>query len=87
MKCSDLPLVKSETCFSLESIFARDEDETYVIAYLEEIKRKNPIVGLWIERFSDKSDDPLMTTACAAVVYKMLESQLEADMLNSMYET
>jgi len=86
MQKSVLPTVKPETCFSIETIFSRDEDETFVLRYLEEIKKTNPMVGLWIERFSNKSDDPLMTSACATVVYKMLESQLEAERLNTLFQ-
>jgi hypothetical protein len=81
----NLPKVNPATCFSVEQA-ALSGDDSFVFDYLREIKSKNPIVGMWIERFSKKTNDAVGSLACAAITYKLLESQSEADKMNKEFD-
>lgn len=84
MKKNFLPIVKPETCFSVEkNCFSSDD---FLSKHLSEIRKKNPIVGMWIDRFSKTTEDKEGSVACAVIVYKLLESQEEANYLNSIFE-
>jgi hypothetical protein len=86
MEYNLLPVVDPKVCFSVEKMCEQDNDR-FILEYLSDIKKKNPIVALWITRFAKTTNDKLGAVACAAIAYKLLESQSEANMLAEMYKT
>lgn len=83
MKNNYLPTVKPEITCSMEQDLLRHSDESYVKEKLLHIKHKNPVVHAFLTSFSRASNDPVMTMFCGLIIYKMLESQAEADLMNS----
>ena len=81
-----LPVVEPEVCFSVERM-CTSESDAFIFEYLDEIKKKNPIVALWITRFAKTTEDKIGAMACAAIAYKLLESQAEANALAEMFKT
>ena len=81
---TSLPIVQPETCFSLEQEVINVDDKDYVKRVLRKIARINPVVALWIKNYSKKTKDRLGAIVCAVMVYRLLESQEEADFLNEI---
>jgi len=77
-----LPFVNPEICFSLQREVANISDIEFVKRQLKLLKKKNPVIGLWIKDFSKKSKDRMFTMVCALMVYRMLEVQYEIDDMN-----
>ena len=83
MKDNYLPIDKPEITCSMEQDLLRHSDDSYVKEKLLHLKRKNPVVHAFLTAFSQASNDPIMTMFCGLIIYKMLESQAEADFMNS----
>lgn len=83
MKDNYLPTVKPEITCSMEQDLLRHSDESYVKEKLRHLKKKNPVVHAFLKAFSAASKDPIMTLFGGLIIYKMLESQAEADFMNS----
>lgn len=81
---TSLPIVKPETCFSLEREVKDLNDKDYVKKVLKKINEINPVVAMWIKNYSKKTNDRLGSIVCAVMVYRLLESQEEADFLNEI---
>ena len=76
-----LPVVNPEVGYSLEHSLEHALDRPYVKQALKNIRKENPAVAEWIKKFSKLTDDRIGSAFCAIIVYKMLQSQLEADCL------
>jgi hypothetical protein len=76
-----LPLVNAELCYSLQKEVDNVPDKKYVAQQMRALKKNNPVIALWIKEFSKTSKDRLSTMICALMVYRMLESQLECDVM------
>lgn len=61
------------------------DDFEYIERRLDEIEKVNPIVSKWIKNFSKTSKSRLLTAYCGLMVYELLYSQAEADMMNEMF--
>jgi hypothetical protein len=79
-----LPVVKPETCFSVEHEI-EDNEKTFIRRSLHHLMSNNPILGMWIKQYAKSSKDPKSTMICALVLYKLLESQEEADFMNDNF--
>lgn len=79
-----LPLVHPDICFSLQKEVQNVPDIEFIKKSLKAIKKTNPVVAMWIKQFSKESNDRTMTALCAIVVYRMLESQQQADLLSEL---
>jgi tetrahydromethanopterin S-methyltransferase subunit G len=80
-----LPIVKMETTYSLIGNLQNADDFEYIERRLDEIEKVNPIVSKWIKNFSKTSKSRLLTAYCGLMVYELLYSQAEADVMNEMF--
>jgi|LakMenE18May11ns_1017448.scaffolds.fasta_scaffold9958718_6 hypothetical protein len=79
-----LPLVQPETCFSIEKECMNVNDIDLVKKLYKQVKKKNPVIATWINAWAKKTKDRFGAMACALIVYRLLESQDEADMMNEL---
>ena len=78
-----LPVVKPEISGPLEHEIASCQyDEEYLEKQLSRIDEENPMIGHWIRSFAETTEDVIGASFCALVVYRMLESQAEANKMN-----
>jgi hypothetical protein len=81
---TSLPFVKPETCFSIERECLGVRDVEFIKKMLKKIMESNPVVAMWIKNYSKTTKDRFGAIVCAVVVYRLLESQDEADFLNEI---
>lgn len=86
MKNNYLPLVKPEISCSMEQDLIQHSDDSYVMDRLHHLSENNPVIYTFLKEFSKQSSDPIFTLFSGLIVYKMLESQAEADEMNSEYK-
>ena len=77
-----MPIVKPETCYSLEGDCLNKSDYATAKKLYKRIRKENPVIALWIREWAKKTDDKTGAMICALVTYRLLESQIEADELN-----
>ena len=77
-----LPKVTKETGFAVCRELEQEEDNNYVIQLLERLEEENPCVAEFVSRLAIQHDDPVGISTAALLVYRLLESQVEADGLN-----
>lgn len=77
-----LPLVTKETGYAVCRELEQDDDNSYVIRLLEQLEEENPCIAEFVSRLAIQHDDPVGVSTAALLVYKLLESQAEADALN-----
>jgi hypothetical protein len=80
-----LPVVKTETTYSLIGNLQNADDYEYIKKRLLEIEEVNPLVSKWIKSFSHTSKNKLLTAYCGLMVYELLYSQAEADVMNEEF--
>lgn len=76
-----LPRVTKETGYSVCRELEQAQGNDYVIALLERLEVENPCVAEFISRLAIQHDDPVGVSTAALLVYRLLESQLESEML------
>ncbi|RMG15101.1 MAG: hypothetical protein D6731_09060 [Planctomycetota bacterium] len=76
-----LPLVTKETGYAVCRELEREANNDYVIRLLERLEDENPCVAEFISRLAIQHEDPVGLSTAAALVYRLLESQAEADRL------
>ncbi len=81
-----LPLVTKETGHQVCRELEREDNNDYVIAMLERLEAENPCVAEFVSRLAIQHDDPVGITTAALLVYRLLESQSEADALRRQLE-
>ena len=81
---TSLPVVKPETCFSIERECLGVRDVEFIKKTLKKIMKNTPVVAMWIKNYSKTTKDRFGAIVCAVVVYRLLESQDEADFLNEV---
>lgn len=77
-----LPRVTKETGYAVCREFEQEDDNNYVIRLLERLEEENPCIAEFVSRLAIQHDDPVGVSTAALLVYRLLESQLEADGLN-----
>jgi hypothetical protein len=77
-----LPVVKPEICYSLEHEVIGQFDVEYVKSFLKKLDSDNPTIAQFIRRFSKTTEDRMGAIFCGLIVYRMLESQAEANEMN-----
>lgn len=77
-----LPTVSSDVGFSLAQSVGEQCDEAFVKKELRKIKRENPTVAEFIQKWSSLGKNKLHSAFCGILVYKFLRSQAEADRMN-----
>lgn len=79
-----LPVVKPEIGGSLErEMSEKANDLKYVKEQLKRLDVENPTVAYFIRNFAKTTKDKIGTAYCGLIVYRLLESQAEA---NRMYQ-
>lgn len=76
-----LPTVTKETGYAVCRELERDANNSYVIQLLERLEEENPCVAEFVSRLAIQHDDPVGISTAAVLVYRLLESQQEADTL------
>lgn len=76
-----LPKVTTETGYAVCRELERVDHNDYVIRLLERLEEENPCVAEFVSRLAIQHDDPAGISTAAILVYRLLESQAEADAL------
>ena len=74
-----LPLVTKETGYAVCRELEQEEDNNYIIRLLEKLEEDNPCVAEFVSRLAIQHDDPVGISTAALLVYRLLESQIEAE--------
>ena len=77
-----LPIVRPEISGPLEHEISNKYDEEYLEEQLSRIDEENPMISQWIRKFPKSTEDEMGAAFCALIVYRMLESQAEANQMN-----
>lgn len=80
-----LPVVTKETGYTVCRELERERENDYVISLLERLEAKNPCVAEFISRLAIQHEDPVGISTAALLVYRLLESQSEADSLTQQF--
>lgn len=81
-----LPFVTNEVGFNVAHGLKND-DKTNIVEGLEKIKKTNPAIAEFITKWSKQARDldaKYHSALCGILVYKLLESQAEAEKLNNL---
>lgn len=81
-----LPLLNAEIAGSMIRNISNNSDIPYLKKQLKELKEINPLVAEWIYKFSVTTKDKIGAAYCGLMVYKLLNSQAEADKMNEELE-
>lgn len=82
-----LPRVTKETGYAVCRELDRDANNDYVIRLLERLEAVNPCVAEFVSRLAIQHEDPVGISTAAVLVYRLLESQAEADSLRRQLDT
>lgn len=74
-----LPRVTKETGYAVCRELEQEEDNNYVIKLLEKLEEDNPCVAEFVSRLAIQHEDPVGISTAALLVYRLLESQVEAE--------
>jgi hypothetical protein len=80
-----LPVVKPEIGGSLERELLDKFDVDYIKEQLNRLDTDNPTVARFIRKFSKTTEDRKGAALCGVVVYRMLESQAEANRMSEEF--
>lgn len=80
-KLEKLPKVTKETGFFVCRELEKQPNNDYIIQLLSRLEIENPCVAEFISRLAIQHDDPVGVSTAALLVYRMLESQLESNLL------
>ena len=81
-----LPVVTKETGFAVCRELEREEDNDFIIQLLEKLEEENPCVAEFVSRLAIQHEDPVGISTAALLVYRLLESQVEADELKEQLQ-
>jgi hypothetical protein len=76
-----LPVVTKMTGAAVSREIERDENNDYIIRLLERLEGENPCVAEFVSRMAIQHEDPVAISTAALLVYRLLESQAEANKL------
>lgn len=74
-----LPVVKPEVAASLHRQIFDKFDEPFIKEQLAILDKDNPVIARWIRQFGKTTEDAIGAMYCGVIVYKLLESQAEAN--------
>jgi len=77
-----LPVVKPEIGGSLEREMFDRFDGEYVKEQLKRLDIENPTIARFIRLFAKTTEDRVGAAFCGLIVYRMLESQSEANQMS-----
>lgn len=76
-----LPVVTQETAYAVRAEMERQAGNQYIVSILKRIEKENGCIAEFISQFAMSYPDPVAVSVSGALVYRLLESQLEADEL------
>ena len=76
-----LPRVTKETGYAVCRELEQEADNNYIINLLEKLEEENPCVAEFVSRLAIQHEDPVGISTAALLVYRLLESQAEAEEL------
>jgi hypothetical protein len=76
-----LPRVTKETGYAVCRELEQAEDNDYIIQLLERLEEDNPCIAEFVSRLAIQHEDPVGIATSALLVYRLLESQLDANEL------
>ena len=79
-----LPKIKPEIISSVIRDYERDN--LYFANLTQRLTNENPCILQFIDEMSDMSNNPKYVLETSLLVYRLLESQAEADKLNEDYK-
>ena len=74
-----LPIVDAEVGFSLAKTVGEKGDLEFINSELRRIDKENPVVADFIKKWAKLGNCSTHTKFCGILVYRMLQSQAEAD--------
>jgi hypothetical protein len=83
----NLPRVTKETGYAVCRELEQEDNNDYIIQMLGRLEAQNPCVAEFVSRLAMQHDDPVGITTAALLVYRLLESQAEADDLRRQLDT
>ena len=76
---SRLPIVTQDVGYSVKAELEQTPANEYVTKILERLEVENPCVAEFISHFSLQHEDSVAVSTSALLVYRLLESQMQAD--------
>ena len=76
-----LPRETKETGYAVCRELEQAEDNDYIIQLLERLEEDNPCIAEFVSRLAIQHEDPVGIATSALLVYRLLESQLDANEL------
>jgi hypothetical protein len=79
-----LPVVRPETCYSVQHSVPEDGTTKFIKKMLRSIRKENPMMADWIAEWSQEAgsaDARAHSGICGVIVYMLLRSQAEADQM------
>lgn len=83
---SGLPVVTKDTGFAVSRELESEDDNNYVIRMLARLQKENPCIAEFVSRLSIQHQDPVAISTAALLVYRLLESQAEANALREQLD-
>jgi hypothetical protein len=80
-----LPAVNHEVAAAVRAELVASKDNEYAIGILERLQRDNPELAQFIALFARSQENPAGVATGAVLVYRLLESQLEADGMGKQF--
>lgn len=81
-----LPVVTKDTGFAVCRELETGDDNAYIVAMLARLEGENPCVAEFISRLALQHEDPVGISTAALLVYRLLESQSEANALREQLD-
>jgi len=80
-----LPIVTQEVGYAVKAEMEQRPANEYVSTVLERLEAENPCVAEFVSHFSLQHENPVAVSTAALLVYRLLESQLEADEMKEQF--
>lgn len=80
-----IPKVTPDTGYAVCAEMEKEEGNEYVVRLFERIEQENPCVAQFISRLAMQHSDPVGVSTSAILVYRLLESQIESDVLKAAF--
>jgi hypothetical protein len=77
----NLPRVSPEVGQAIRAELEQTAGNEYVAKLLERLERENPCVAEFVSQMALQHEDPVTVSTAALLVYRLLESQSDADAL------
>ncbi len=81
-----LPIVTKEIGFAVCAELEQEPGNRYIVRLLERLESENPCIAEFISRLAMQHPDPVSVSTSALLVYRLLESQIEADRLKRDFD-